>query len=151
MKLLIHSLTSTARRWSLGMDDEFRLTHYSGCNYFSMLGSKLKHDSKRDTLCAANLVWHSFMLDLHPILGFYRYFTPCQTMLRTIAYASMLGMWVGTRIYQSLLTFEYAYILFCRFEILSGGISRIYYIKMKLSMLSCVLLSIWLCVMIVFL
>ena len=34
-------------RWTLGMDKQFRHTHYNGCNYLSMLGLKLIHVSKR--------------------------------------------------------------------------------------------------------
>ena len=32
--------------WSLGMDKQFHLTHYNGCNYLSILGLKLIHVSK---------------------------------------------------------------------------------------------------------
>ena len=30
-------------RWSLGMDKHFHATHYTVCNYLSMLGLKLNH------------------------------------------------------------------------------------------------------------
>ena len=33
-------------RWSLGMDKQYHPTLYNGCNYLSMLGSKLIHVSK---------------------------------------------------------------------------------------------------------
>ena len=35
-------------RWSLGMDKWFNLTLYNGCNYLSMLGSKLNHVTERN-------------------------------------------------------------------------------------------------------
>ena len=37
--------------WSLGMDKQFHLTIYNGCNYLLMLGFKLTHFSKRGPWC----------------------------------------------------------------------------------------------------
>ena len=45
MKLRSHSQTSVVV--GLGMDEQFHLTLYDGCNYISMLRLKLIHVSKR--------------------------------------------------------------------------------------------------------
>ena len=39
------------RSWSLGIDKSFQHTLYNGCDYVSMLGSKLNHVSKKGYWC----------------------------------------------------------------------------------------------------
>ena len=59
MKLHIHSQTSTVQPlfdvWG------FHPTLYDGCNYFSMLGLKLMHVSKRDARCTEG-IWNQSRL-----------------------------------------------------------------------------------------
>ena len=61
----LHSQTSTMEPLNVEMDKLFHPTLYNGCDYVSMLGSKLIHVSKGGNWCDLSLVICLFRLIPH--------------------------------------------------------------------------------------